>query len=84
MNRHEQQQRRLREFPPEIQALIDTNPAIHRLAHMYACGYICFMDEALAQMVVILARNWHKDLQQAVDLAMMSPTPGMKSAEVVQ
>lgn len=66
--------RRIQEFPPSLWAVIDNNPAAHRIAQEYARGSICFLNEALAQMVIVLGTDW-KNVQERAYRDMMMAQP---------
>jgi hypothetical protein len=51
-------EKRLGEFPVVIREISMRNPLIHRICQEYAMGSICFMNEALARMVVSLEADW--------------------------
>jgi hypothetical protein len=72
--RDEQHRARWSELPLAIQDAARHNPVIHRIATEYACGNICFLDEALAQMVIALDRDWAAEQKQAFQ-AMMAALP---------
>jgi hypothetical protein len=60
MDRIEYVSRKL-EFPPAIRAAGLHNSAIARIIEEYSHGRICFLNEALGQMVIILARDWTEE-----------------------
>ena len=46
------------------------NPVIHRIIQEYAIGHIITKEEALSQMVVMLATNWQAQQRKAFEMLM--------------
>lgn len=57
------------EFPPPILQLAQRNPIVDRFLSEYACCAILTREEALMQMVIALAREWHRDLDETLKMA---------------
>lgn len=65
--------KRLAEFPDPIRVIGMSNTYIHRIIREYAQGQIIIREEALCQMVVVLADHLKKMTDKAVALTMRTP-----------
>jgi hypothetical protein len=80
MDRHDYKDRhdyirRASQFPERIQRIAADNPLINRIVQEYAVGNILTFDEALCQMVVLLAKNWDKERQAYLEVIRMHASP---------
>jgi hypothetical protein len=65
--------KRLGDFSGPIQDLSRDNPVIYRVICAYASGEIITREEALSQMVVMLAKDWTEQHKRLFDLCMNLP-----------
>lgn len=69
-NLHSQEQReRAHHFDGPIMRIGMDNASVHRIISAYASGAIVTKEEALSQMVVVLAKDWTMEMQRAMDIA---------------
>jgi hypothetical protein len=65
----------MREFNVPILDAANNNPVIYQIIKEYGIGRIITREEALSQMVVLLAKDWNQIKQQAFDMAMRLGVP---------
>ena len=66
MNR-EQYMQRMSKFPEPLHNALDNNIVVRQIAEAYGQGRIIHYEEALAQMVVQLSKDWSKDYDRYVN-----------------
>jgi len=70
---------RLDRIPEPIREIGQTNPAVSRICTEFAQGSIVTLDEALCQMVVLLARDWTEQQRKMYELVMLNTQPQILS-----
>lgn len=63
---------RQNEFDGPISVLAENNPGIQRIIKQYAFGEIVTREEALCQMILLLAKDWDRIKQETYNKAIAS------------
>lgn len=66
---------RMAQFEPPIHEIAHNNVIVNRVLEMYARFDIITKEEALSQMVVLLAKDWKQEQDRYVALVSMGPPP---------
>jgi hypothetical protein len=74
-------EKRAAEFAGPIAAISRNNPLIHQIIQRYAHGEIITKEEALSQMVVLLAKDWTEIQKRAYEMAALMTVPTVVPSE---